>query len=459
MLTLSSPAAVGQAAAAGIKWLTYYYSSPTNDGAWDQQIIQWHESGQFWNTILFYRTFAGSNDSSLDNLVNSQLLLATYRDQGDFLDEGGGAASVYLGRWNDDIAWWALTAITAAEIWGPSSNILDPSGQTQGGRSWVYVADKTFNHMLEQWDSICNGGIYWSRNRNDANPARKYYKSSITNAEAIDLAARLYAVTKNETYKVWSDRIYDWMKTTVISASDYSVADGVMADGSCALTPTPWTYHSGELIYGLLSLYATTKNQTYMSEASKHVSYTLSKFVNPSTGAIWDPSCDYNGGNTYCKSPSGYAWPLYRAFGRYYVQGSDNDLRTKILSAMRATANENFKNCDSTWNCIRTLNPGETERSVIDETHLLISKSVPSQYTFPNGTNPRDQIETMEIINALSEMTGYKPLTTVQPTSPTPSKSAAQSVLYFRVGHGTAVFLASFVFLAFVGSLSAVVLL
>ena len=29
-------------------YLPYYFTSPGQDGAWDQGVIQWHESGEYW---------------------------------------------------------------------------------------------------------------------------------------------------------------------------------------------------------------------------------------------------------------------------------------------------------------------------------------------------------------------------------------------------------------------------
>jgi mannan endo-1,6-alpha-mannosidase len=98
------------------------------------------------------------------------------------------------------------------------------------GRPWVEIADRTFNHVLEQWDeTICEGGIYWSRNRQSTNLGQRYYKSSVTNGQAIEVAARLYDLTKNATYVEWADKIYAWMKNKVIMP-DNSVIDGFHAD-------------------------------------------------------------------------------------------------------------------------------------------------------------------------------------------------------------------------------------
>jgi hypothetical protein len=42
--------AVGQAAVAGMKWLRQFYVSV--NGAWDQSIVQWYESGEYFTASL-----------------------------------------------------------------------------------------------------------------------------------------------------------------------------------------------------------------------------------------------------------------------------------------------------------------------------------------------------------------------------------------------------------------------
>ncbi|KAJ3329619.1 hydrolase 76 protein, partial [Blyttiomyces sp. JEL0837] len=374
------------ASKSAMKWLGYYYTSPGNDGAWDQQIIQWHESGEFWNTYFHYQRY--SADGTYDTFISSQMLLASFRDAGDFLGNNDNAQSIYFGRWNDDIGWWGLAALTAAEIFGPTAVIKDPTGNNQNGKPWFQVADTTFNHMLEQYDeTVCGGGIYWSRNRKSSNYQQKYYKSSITNAEAVNLASRMFVLTGNLTYRQWGDKIYGWMKGLLIT-DDYKVMDGVLADNEtdCSevkMNPTPWSYHSGELITGLVNFYKATSNKTYLTEAHSLFKNVITQFVNPNR-IIYEPSCEVNGGNMICKDPNGYSWALYRSFGWLFEVSDDEEVRMEILRVMNATARNAFLICDERWYCIRDLVPP------------------PKQYTFPNGTNPRDQIEVVTILNTLA---------------------------------------------------------
>ncbi|KAJ3318609.1 hydrolase 76 protein [Blyttiomyces sp. JEL0837] len=393
---LTSQAGALTAAKAAAKWMPYYFQSFEFPGAWSQGLVQWHESGVYWNILINYRQLTG--DTTYDNFINSNMILASHADQGDFLDSANGID----GKWNDDIGWWALAAITGAETYGKDTKIYDPQGQLQGA-TWFAVADKTWNHMLEQWDEThCKGGIYWSRNRQSTVERERIYKSAISNAEAIHLAARMYKITKIENYKTWADKIYAWMKNTLIM-TDYTVYDGVYAaeDGTCQVEQLVWTYHPAELIAGLVTFYQATGTQSYLDEAKNLYKAIQQNFVNPSTGGFWDPTCVQNGGISKCKDPSGYMWPLYHALAVLYRETND----AGIYNFMGKTAQPWLQQCGADWNCIRTLNPA------------------PTSYAFPNGTNPRDQFEIMEIVNAFLFMDGAVQVSAV----PTPGNNGGGS--------------------------------
>ncbi|KAJ3215897.1 hypothetical protein HDU67_010199 [Dinochytrium kinnereticum] len=392
-LDVKSSAAVDTAGRLASKWLGEYYST-WGDGAWDQNLVQWHESGMYWQTYLQYRKYFG--DTQYDNFISSQLIIATYYDQGDFLDGNSGIQATLQGKWNDDIAWWALATLTGAEIWGGDA-LVNPNGaQGEKGRSWVQISNRTLVQMMEQWEpATCGGGIYWSRDRNSKS---KNYKSSISNGQAVQMAARLYSLTKEPYFKTVGDMIYKWMKQYVIK-SDYMIIDGIetASDGPTAetcgtITPNPWSYQHGVVIPALAIFYNETKDQTYLDEAHKHFEAAMSFFVD-SNNIIYDPICREK--YPVCdKDPGGFTWALFRGFATLYTITPDVSIRNRIAAAIEATALDNARNCPGTaadWNCVRTVSP------------------VPDKYTYPNGTNPRDAIETLEILTALAIVRGFAP--------------------------------------------------
>ncbi|KAJ3029194.1 UNVERIFIED_CONTAM: hydrolase 76 protein [Siphonaria sp. JEL0065] len=313
------------------------------------------------------------------------MLLSTVGN--DFLD-GNNPVLGISGRWNDDIGWWALAVITAAEVFGPTA-IVYPSHPENQGNTYLSIVENTWAEMLEQWDeTYCGGGLYWSRNRNSEVLNQRFYKSSIANGQHVELSARLYALTGNETYRQWADRVYTWMKQTVMTP-DYAIYDGVTADdqndcGSSKLNIAEWSYQLAELISATAILYSKTKTSSYMTESHALFTRLQSRFVSPTTNILYDPNCTPAGS---CKSPTGFLWPVYKSLADLHSITPDNKIKSSIATILRASGQSNFESCNSDWNCVRTLAPG-------------------TPGMFPNGTNPRDQIETMAILNSLARVNG-----------------------------------------------------
>lgn len=198
------------------------------------QFIIRYESGIFWGAMMDYeRAF---NDTKFRKDVTSALALASGKT-GSFLGDFSLLSETLLGKWNDDIGWWGLAAMTAAEVYGKDAK--SPSGVT-----YLQIASITFNEIWQQWDAHCGGGIYWSRDRKGE---KKGYKSAITNAQQIQLGARLYLLTKNETYLKNAKLVYDWFKFSGIRGENGEVYDGIDADNGCKLSMDHNSY-----IYGIL---------------------------------------------------------------------------------------------------------------------------------------------------------------------------------------------------------------
>ncbi|KAJ1556191.1 hydrolase 76 protein, partial [Cladochytrium tenue] len=138
-------------------WMTYYFSYydwTGENGAWDQSILQWHESAMYFNSILQYMDYSGNY--GMVDFVSKSMYYAT-KDNGDFLFGCTGSCG---GRWNDDIGWWALAAQSGSELFGSNTVISSTAGSS---RAWSYVANFTLYQMLQNEDSLCGGGVYWSR--------------------------------------------------------------------------------------------------------------------------------------------------------------------------------------------------------------------------------------------------------------------------------------------------------
>ncbi|KAJ3290445.1 hydrolase 76 protein [Rhizoclosmatium sp. JEL0117] len=331
-----------------------------------------------------------------------------------FLDE----ITKKTGRWNDDIGWWALGVMSAAEA--TKDGILAPKNPIEGQNPrYIDVVNTTFIQMYEQWDDSCGGGMFWSRDRTTPKVNDAYYKSSITNAQHLDMGARLYAYTKNEMYREYVDRVYTWMlSSTLIDPVTYAVADG-LDSRACAIDRTLFSYHSGELMSGLATMYKATGNQRYLDEAHKHFKHVASHFT--FDNILYDPMR-----GPAPIMPNGFMWPVYRGIGVLYSITTDDSIKAQIRTIMAASAAFNFQPCNSIWYCIRDLDPS-TDR------------------TLWNGTSPRDQFEVVAILNALVVITGAPVIQHVQDKTPivtgdgsTKSATGANTklALYLGIGFG-----------------------
>ncbi|KAJ3295453.1 hydrolase 76 protein [Rhizoclosmatium sp. JEL0117] len=412
-IDLTSKDAVIAAAKASLGPLKQFYSSPYSNGAWDENISQWHESGIYWD--IFYQYYSYTGDGQYIDWVDSQMQLSIGMTA-DFM-AGNNPILSSSGRWNDDIGWWGLATMTGAEDF--KDGIVAPHNIVDGANpKFITVTNNTFYEMDMDWDDLCGGGIYWSRDRQTTIQNNRYYKSAITNAQFVEMGARLYRITNSPDIKNLVDKTYKWMVNALFDSS-YKISDGIDAS-TCQTTPVYLSYHTGITIAGLSVMYGTTKDSYYINEAHKHFALLQSYFTQ--NNILYDPSCGADGSS--CKKPSGYLWGVYKGLATLYSNTNDANVQASVAQIIRASAANNFKMCNNDWYCIRDLPAG-------------------SDHTMTNGTNPRDQYETVSILNALAIINGAVPISrgqTVSPTAPTGSTSGGTTnvALYAGIGGGIA---------------------
>ena len=220
----------------------------------------WWEGGSMFGSLVDYWYFTG--DSGNNDAVTQGLLFQT----GDLNNYEPNNQTFDLG--NDDQAFWAMAAMSAAEEKYPNP----PQDKPQ----WLALAQAVYNRQVPRWDDkTCAGGLRWQYNRFNAGktffwfliPFMSYpmkclslqllirtlvgysYKSTIANACLMNLGARLGRYTGNTTYFDWAEKIYDWTKRVGLIDSDYNVFDGTSVDENCT-TPNrlQWTYNIGAFL-------------------------------------------------------------------------------------------------------------------------------------------------------------------------------------------------------------------
>jgi mannan endo-1,6-alpha-mannosidase len=125
-----------------------------------------------WGALMEYIKTTG--DATFATPIVNALTEASFGTVSSFLGAQPTFAETIEGKWNDDILWWALPVVTAGEVF--TANAVMP-----GGVSYFQLANITYQQVFAQWSDVkCGGGLYWSRDRNNA--AMKGYKSKLLTA-------------------------------------------------------------------------------------------------------------------------------------------------------------------------------------------------------------------------------------------------------------------------------------
>ena len=187
-----------------------------------------------------------------------------------------------LAEGNDDQAFWALMAMTAAE-----RNFQNPPDSQPG---WVDMADEVFNQQVSRWDSTtCDGGIRWQIYRFNKG---WNYKNSITQGCLFQLAARLALYTKNDTYSVWALKIWEWTLAKNLITDRWDVYDGIGTPNCDDASRIEWTYNNAVFLAGVGYLYNYTNGaQKWKIAVDNLLNAGLSKFFTQDK-IIFEPACE-----------------------------------------------------------------------------------------------------------------------------------------------------------------------
>ncbi|KAL2074147.1 hypothetical protein VTL71DRAFT_7925 [Oculimacula yallundae] len=320
------------------KLTEYYHSSPNiTAGLFDQTLSPWWESGSIFETYMDYEKYTGS--TKYQSLVGEALVLNSYGEVNDFFGTDHDYVSTVLGRWNDDVLWYALAAVSGAELYRPDSYMPGLS------RTWVSLVQRTIDEVYEYWTSDCGGGIYWSTDSILHIP----YKSGITQLEFISLVTRTYLLTENATLLRLSEEVLTWMvDSKLVNLESGTVNDGVETD-ACAVSEAQWSYSYGSLVGGLVRLYEATGNESYMSYASNVARTGIDKFA---PNEVAEELCEASGGCNHDQQGfKTYQAIFLRQLANLYIATPDEVLRFHISNVIERSAEAALATCDESWNC------------------------------------------------------------------------------------------------------------
>ncbi|KAI1098666.1 glycoside hydrolase family 76 protein [Jackrogersella minutella] len=277
-IDLTSDSAIKSAASTIAYGLVKYYTG-NNTGDVPGNLpdpYYWWEAGAMFGTLIDYWAFTG--DSSYND-ITFQALQHQTGDDADFMP-----SNQTKSEGNDDQGFWAMAAMTAAEM-----NFTNPaSDQPQ----WLALAQAVYNEYVNRWEpGTCGGGMRWQiyTFNNGYN-----YKNSVSNGCFFNVASRLARYTGNETYADWAEKIFSWEQGVGFINSQYNVLDGAGnagTDNCTQINGAQFSYNAGLFMYGAATMYNHTNgSDTWKARVEGLVNSTATIFFQD--GVMWEPSCE-----------------------------------------------------------------------------------------------------------------------------------------------------------------------
>ncbi|KAE8383835.1 glycosyl hydrolase family 76-domain-containing protein [Aspergillus bertholletiae] len=214
----------------------------------------WWEAGAMFNALINYWSYTGDdrwNDIIMQAITWQAGSDGTFMPTNQTRTEG-----------NDDQAFWAFAAMSAAERNFPNP----PDGQP----GWLAMAQAAFNTQAPRWNTeSCGGGLRWQiYSFNNG----YHYKNTISNGCFFNLAARLARYTGNQTYADWAVRAWDWTVSVGFMTEDYLFLDGADERKNCTdFNRLQWTYNSGVYLLGAASMYNLTNGDPIWKERTQRI--------------------------------------------------------------------------------------------------------------------------------------------------------------------------------------------
>ena len=215
------------------------------DGFW--------QNGAVLETMVNFLAYTGNTSRRYNSVIQNGL-----RDLYSLLEAYGPYPSF------DDMAWYGLSYARIYEV--------------INNDQFLQTSEDIFNWCWKLgWDKTgtCGGGVWFDTNYES--------KQTITNAQLLQLAAKLYRLTNNTSYKTKMNQIYEYViKNGLINMTSYKVSDGATVNCTPDDIYGP-TYNAGVMLGGLAEMYKVTNITGYYE-----LGYKLAN-------GIFDNYCDGNG--------------------------------------------------------------------------------------------------------------------------------------------------------------------
>ncbi|PVH84781.1 glycoside hydrolase family 76 protein [Cadophora sp. DSE1049] len=321
------------------------------------------------NTYMDYAKYTGSR--TYKKLVGEALVLNSYGETHDFFGTDHEYVSIVVGRWNDDVEWYAQAGENSRG-WSRALRTKLLHARPERKRNMDTLAQQTIDEVYDYWTPECGGGIYWS-----TDPAQyATYKSGITQLEFISLATRTYLQTKNVTLVHITEKLFTWIVDSgMVDLATGTVSDGVDTVG-CTVSNAQWSYSYGHLVGGLSSLYQATGNASYLSYAAKIAMTGINIFA--PTG-VAEELCEATATCNQDQQGFKVTYPaiFLRQLALLYLTTPDKALKSSISTVLQKSTKAALATCDTDWNCAGDWTNGSTQvYPAFRSTHLVAAALV-----------------------------------------------------------------------------------
>lgn len=238
----------------------------------------WWEAGAMFGSLVDYWYYTGD---SAYNDITTQAMLFQVGPNDDYMPPNQTKT-----EGNDDQAFWAMAAMSAAEVKFPDPPADKPS--------WLSLAQAVFNLQANRWDnSTCGGGLRWQifTFNNGYN-----YKNTISNGCFFNIAARLGKYTGNSTYTNWADTMWNWVESIGLMSEDYHFYDGSDDSINCTqVNHIQWTYNAGVFMLGAATMWNITGDDVWKTRTAGIINGTSIFFSNDVPNVMYEVACETNG--------------------------------------------------------------------------------------------------------------------------------------------------------------------
>ena len=231
----------------------------TNGGTFRQDNIGNENFNYWWNAHMLDVLVDGYKRTGNEIYLSRMKALL----EGIEAKNGGNFKNVFI----DDMEWLGIACLRAYKV-------------TADDR-YKEVALFLWEEIKKGWNETHGGGIAWKTDMPDS-------KNACSNGPAAILALYLYEIDGDPDHLEWAQKIYDWLKDTLVDPNTGLVWDNINFHNGEAVINRDWifTYNVGTYIGSANLLYQATGDSGYLEDAVKSANSVVAPGVLTTAGVL-----------------------------------------------------------------------------------------------------------------------------------------------------------------------------